>query len=175
MSAFLLDVNVLIALLRQDHVAHKSVKRWFQHTGSKHWATCALTQASFVRIVSNPKFAEHSLDISEALEMLSTVTKLSGHRFWTMDVDFLETVQPFAERLFGHQQVSDAYLLGLSAKKKGRLATLDRAIKALAGSEFRDYVVVFAAALEPALVGKNARSRAGLRRYRQNHPTRRRL
>ena len=142
MSAFLLDVNVLIALLRQDHVAHKSVKRWFQHTGSKHWATCALTQASFVRIVSNPKFAEHSLDISEALELLSTVTKLSGHRFWTMDVDFLEAVQPFAERLFGHQQVSDAYLLGLSAKKKGRLATLDRAIKALAGSEFRDYVVV---------------------------------
>jgi toxin-antitoxin system PIN domain toxin len=142
MSPFLLDVNVLIALVREDHVAHKSVKRWFKHTGGNHWATCAMTQASFVRIVSNPRFAEPSLDISEGLEMLRTVTKLPGHRFWTMDVDFVEAVEPFAERLFGHQQVSDAYLLGLSARKKGRLATLDRAIKALAGSEFRDHVVV---------------------------------
>ena len=142
MSPFLLDVNVLIALVREDHVAHRTVRRWFQQTGAKHWVTCPLTEASFVRIISNPKFSQPSLDIIEAREMLRIVTNLPGHRFWAMDVDFLDAVDPFTERLFGHQQVSDAYLLGLAVKKKGRLVTLDRAIKALAGSEFRDHAVV---------------------------------
>ena len=142
MSPFLLDVNALIALLHRDHVSHKIVKHWFQQTGGRDWVTCPMTEASFVRIVSNPKFSEPSLDIIEALEMLRIVTKLPGHRFWAMDVDFLDAVEPFTERLFGHQRVSDAYLLGLAVKKKGRLVTLDRAIKALAGSDFRGYVLL---------------------------------
>jgi uncharacterized protein len=141
-SPFLLDVNVLIALLRQDHVSHKIVKQWFQRNHARGWATCLLTEASFVRIVSNPKFSDPSLDISEALEMLHIVSKLPGHRFWTMDDSFLDAVQPFTERLFGHQQVTDAYLLGMAMKKNGKLVTLDRGINALAGSEFRDHVLL---------------------------------
>jgi len=39
------------------------------------------------------------------------------------------------EKLFGHQQVTDAYLLGLAIRKKGKLATLDRGILTLAGAE----------------------------------------
>lgn len=142
MSPFLLDVNVLIALVCEGHVAHTTVKRWFQQAGAKNWATCPLTEASFVRIVSNPKFSQPSVDVSEALEMLNIVSKLPGHRFWPIDIGFLDAVAPLTERLFGHQQVSDAYLLGMAVKKKGRLVTLDQAIQALAGSEFGDYVVV---------------------------------
>jgi toxin-antitoxin system PIN domain toxin len=142
LSAYLLDVNTLIALVLEDHVAHKAVKRWFQQTGFRSWVTCPWTEASFVRIVSNPRFSEPALDISEALEMLEIVTRLPGHRFWPMDISFTDAVAPFIEKLFGHQQVSDAYLLGLTLKKKGRLVTLDRAIQALAGTEFRGQVVV---------------------------------
>lgn len=142
MSPFLFDVNVLIALVREDHVSHAKVKRWFQQSGSKHWVTCPLTEAGFVRVVSNPKFATHCVDISEALEMLSIVTRLPGHDFWTMDLGFVDAVSPFAERLFGHQQVADAYLLGMAIKRKGGLVTLDRALKALAGTEFRDHLLV---------------------------------
>ena len=90
----------------------------------------------------------------EALAMLDRVTQLPGHSFWPMEVAFLDAVAPFAERLFGHQQVSDAYrsreqldrpqvtFLGMAIRKKGRLVTLDRAIETLAGSEFRNAVVV---------------------------------
>lgn len=141
MSPFLLDVNVLIALVREDHVSHHTVRRWFQRT-AKHWVTCPLTEASFVRIVCNPKFSHPAADINEALAMLNLLGKLPGHRFWPMDVAFLDAVAPFTERLFGHQQVSDAYLLGMAVKKKGRLVTLDQAIRGLAGNEFRDHVVV---------------------------------
>jgi toxin-antitoxin system PIN domain toxin len=141
-SPFLLDVNVLIALLRQDHVSHRIVKQWFQRTGARDFVTCPLTEASFVRIVSNPKFSHPSLDISEAMEMLRIVTKLPGHCFWAMDAGFLDAVGPFTERLFGHQQVTDAHLLGMAVKKKGKLVTLDRAIKALAGAEFSNHVLL---------------------------------
>ena len=142
MSAYLLDVNALIALVLEDHVAHKTVKRWFQQAGSRSWVTCPWTEASFVRIVSNPRFSQPALDISEAMEMLDIVTHLPGHRFWPMDIGFTEAVTAFSERLFGHQQVSDAYLLGLAVKKKGTLVTLDGGMRTLAGSEFQTHVVV---------------------------------
>jgi len=38
--------------------------------------------------------------------------------------------------------VTDAYLLGLAIRNKGRLVTLDRGIAALAGSEFAHHVTV---------------------------------
>jgi hypothetical protein len=74
--------------------------------------------------------------------MLDLITRLRGHHFWTMDVGFLDAVAPFSEKLFGHQQISDAYLLGMAVKRKGRLATLDRAVKALAGSELESHVEI---------------------------------
>ena len=142
MTPCLLDVNVLVALVREDHISHAMVRRWFQRTGGRGWATCALTQAGFVRVVSNPKFAEPALAVAEALEMLGILTKSPDHQFWPMNVEFQDAVEAFAERLFGHQQITDAYLLGMAIAKKGRLVTLDGAIKALAGSEFARHVEI---------------------------------
>lgn len=142
MNGFLLDVNVLIALVREDHVAHKHTKRWFQRSGARSWATCSLTQGGFVRIISNPKFLEHAPHISEAVDMLRVLTKLPGHHFWTMDVNFIEATEPVEERLFGHQQVTDAYLFGLAIKKNGKLATFDRGLKMLAGGALNRYLEI---------------------------------
>lgn len=136
MNGLLLDVNVLIALVREDHSAHKIVKRWFQHLSGRHWATCALTEAGFVRIIVNPRFLEHPPEVSEAIDMIQALTKLPGHEFWPMDVGFREAVEDLQGSLFGHQQVTDAYLLGLAVRKKGKLATLDRSVKSLAGPPF---------------------------------------
>jgi uncharacterized protein len=141
-SAYLLDVNVMIALALEDHIAHKAVKRWFQRIGGKSWSTCALTEAGFVRIISNPGFLKHPPDLSEALDMLKALTSLPGHHFWTLDLNFADAVQALEPRLFGHQQVTDAYLLGLAVRKKGKLATLDLGIKTLAGDESASYLEI---------------------------------
>jgi len=53
------------------------------------------------------------------------------HRFWEDDLTFAEAVAPFADLLAGHQQVTDAYLLGLAIRRKGILATFDANIAAL--------------------------------------------
>ena len=48
----------------------------------------------------------------------------------------MDLTVPFASRIFGHQQVSDAYLLGLAIKENGILVTFDRGLKYLAGPDF---------------------------------------
>jgi uncharacterized protein len=141
-SASLLDVNILIASVDEGHVAYKKVHAWLRESAGRHWASCPLTQAGFVRIISNRGFHERALSVSESVELLAAITRLPGHRFWPMDITFSEAVQPFGERLFGHRQVTDAYLLGLTIKNKGRLVTLDRGIEALAGESYRQYVTV---------------------------------
>jgi uncharacterized protein len=138
----LLDVSVLIALADEKHVAYRKVHKWFLGLDGRLWATCALTVAGFVRITSNPRFFQPRLDVWEAIELLARLTALPGHRFWAMDITLAEAVQPFQDRLVGHRQVTDGYLLGLAIKNKGHLATLDRAIEALAGPAFEQHLIV---------------------------------
>jgi uncharacterized protein len=37
---FLLDVNVLIALIDPNHVGHDTAHEWFREMGAVSWATC---------------------------------------------------------------------------------------------------------------------------------------
>lgn len=140
MTAFLLDVNVLIALLWPAHVSHARAQSWFAHRQREGWATCSVTQAAFVRIICNPAFSPDALTPKEAVKLLAANVKHSSHQFWTDEIGFLEATQPFVSRLEGHQQVTDAYLLGLALHKKGKLATLDRAVLSLlpAGEKYRN-------------------------------------
>jgi predicted nucleic acid-binding protein len=49
---FLLDVNVLVALAFPDHQLSTRVHAWFRRESGREWATCALTQAGFLRVAS---------------------------------------------------------------------------------------------------------------------------
>ncbi|HKM47290.1 MAG TPA: TA system VapC family ribonuclease toxin [Terriglobales bacterium] len=131
MSCFLLDVNVLIALLWPPHEAHARAQRWFGHNAHQGWATCAMTQADFVRIVSNPAFSRRAVSPGDALAVLSGSLQHPAHHFWTEDIEVTEALAHFGGRVLGHQQVTDAYLLGLATHKKGRLATLDTSLASL--------------------------------------------
>ena len=52
----LLDVNVLIALLDENHTHHATVSDWFADHIEHGWASCPLTQHGYVRIVSQPRY-----------------------------------------------------------------------------------------------------------------------
>jgi len=126
-SVFLLDVNVLVAMAWPTHIAHEQVGRWLRRARIE-WATCPFTQAGFVRILSNPSFSADALTPTDAAVVLSKSLTSPAHRFWAIDIGLSEANQPFREQIVGHQQVTDAYLLGLTIHKKGKLATLDRGI-----------------------------------------------
>jgi len=134
MKVRLLDTNVLIALLWPGHARHARVLEWFARRRSEGWATCPLTEAGFVRIVSNPAFSRDAVTPREATSVLVANTAARDHCFWADEVPFVEAAAFAGDRLVGHQQVTDAYLVGLALRRGGVLATLDERIGALAAS-----------------------------------------
>ena len=145
MKGFLLDTNLLIALLWPSHERHSLAARWFARHRSQGWATCPFTESGFVRIVSNPAFSRDAVQPREAVQVLVANTTAKDHVFWPDDQPFAEAVAFAGVKLVGHQQVTDAYLLGLAVHRGGILATLDRQISALTeprGSERKSLEVV---------------------------------
>lgn len=131
MNGYLLDTNLLIALLWPSHERHDVALKWFTRHRAKGWATCPFTQAGFVRIVSNPAFSRDAVQPREAIQVLSANTAAKDHAFWLDELPVAEAVAFTGVRLLGHQQVTDAYLLGLAIRRGGVLATLDQRIAAL--------------------------------------------
>jgi hypothetical protein len=130
-SGYLLDTNLLIALLWPSHVQHDQAVHWFVRRRSRKWATCPLTEAGFVRIVSNPAFSRDAVTPREAAGLLAANTAAADHVFWNVDMAVNEAVAVAGPRLVGHQQVTDAYLLALAVRRGGVLATLDQGVVAL--------------------------------------------
>jgi len=141
-AGFLLDVNVLIAVAWPTHSAHDRVQEWLARHAREGWATCPLTQAGFVRILSNPAFSPNALTPAHALALLKANLGHPAHTFWPDELSFLQALEQFHPRLAGHQQVTDAYLLGLAIYKKGKLATMDQGVSELLPqkSRQRDFV-----------------------------------
>ena len=131
MKGYLLDTNVLIALLWPSHARHEIAVHWFARHRTKGWATCPLTEAGFVRIVSNTAFSRDAVTPREAAGLLAANTEARDHRFWQDDLPFVQSVTFAGLRLVGHQQVTDAYLLGLALRQGGVLATLHERIATL--------------------------------------------
>jgi toxin-antitoxin system PIN domain toxin len=131
MKRCLLDTNLLIALFWPSHVSHDPAVKWFTKNRVRGWATCPMTQAGFVRIVSNPAFSRDAVQPREAIQVLSANIAARDHEFWPVELPLAGAVAFAGVRLLGHQQITDAYLLGLAIKKGSVLATLDKRIAAL--------------------------------------------
>lgn len=144
MSVALLDVNVLVALLWASHEQHPAALAWFQTHHGAGWATCPLTQAGFVRLSSNPRVFQEAPPLARAVEVLALNLRHPDHRFWQDELPFAQAVAPFARCLTGHQQSTDAYLLGLAMRKRGVLVTFDRGIPALlpSGARAGEHLVI---------------------------------
>ena len=119
---FLLDANVLIALVDSDHVHHQVAGDWFTGTDQR-FATCPITQGSLVRHLVR---AGHSSgDIADAVGRIQVLPR---HEFWPDDLPFSLDV---IVGLTGHRQVSDAYLCNLARNRGAQVATFDRGLAAV--------------------------------------------
>ena len=125
---FLLDVNVLIALIDPAHVQHDRAHDWFAAEGHQAWATCPLTENGVLRIVGHPRYPNSPGSPAVVAELLTSFRKLPGHAFWPDDVSLLDTEYVKATHLLDAAHVSDSYLLALAQAHKAQLATFDRSI-----------------------------------------------
>ena len=139
-AGYLLDVNTLFALTEEEHEHHKLVTKWFESCSPRRWGVCPFTEAGFLRVATNPKVGGHAMD--EAVRTLANILAFPGFRFWPIPESWTVLTDPFSSRLFGHQQIADAYMLGLALRENGVLVTLDKALKYLAGVEHSQHVLV---------------------------------
>ena len=123
---FLLDVNVLIALIDPTHVAHEAAHRWFSDTGSSDWATCPITENGVLRIVSHARYPNSAGSPAAVAPVLARLKTLHGHRFWNDDLSLVGSEIVDIDQITTPAQVTDSYLLALAVARRGRLATFDR-------------------------------------------------
>lgn len=137
---YLLDVNTVFALMEEEHVHHGPAMRWFESTRPQKWGLCSLTENGFLRLACNPKVGAHTVE--EAIAVLDELTAYPGFCFWPIADRWITLTMPFAGRVFGHQQITDACLLGLAVKEKAVLVTFDKAVGFMAGTEFSEHVLL---------------------------------
>lgn len=123
----LLDVNVLIALLDAGHVHHGSATAWLQREISNGWASCPLTQAGCIRVMSQPAYPGQ-LQAAEVAGRLAHAAAGPEHAFWPDDLNLLAPRALDWAHVLGHRQVTDCHLLALAVRHGGRLVTFDRRI-----------------------------------------------
>ena len=129
MTTYLLDVNVLIALLDPVHVNHDAAHRWFAELGDYRWATCPITENAVIRIFSNPSYPSVDWLPNEVMDHLDGfLTDALNHVFWKDDVSLQDDSLFKRQMIRGHKQLTDIYLLGLTVKHDGKLTTFDRSI-----------------------------------------------
>jgi hypothetical protein len=122
-TVYLLDANVLIALLTPDHTFYERTRSWFGD--GLPFATCPITQSALLRF--HMRWSE-SPSIVGAKAILRGVCAHPLHRFWPDDVECLQIPE---RGVRGHRQVTDAYLAALAAAHNGVLATMDESLAAL--------------------------------------------
>jgi toxin-antitoxin system PIN domain toxin len=123
---FLLDVNVLIALMDSAHIRHDQAHEWFASEGSEAWATCPLTENGVLRIVGHARYPNSPGTPAAVAELMTGLLALSGHEFWPDDLTLFEGRHVDTARLLDSAQVTDSYLLALASLHGGMLATFDR-------------------------------------------------
>jgi toxin-antitoxin system PIN domain toxin len=141
-ARYLLDVNVLLALLSENHIHHQRVTTWFNTPGRK-WAICSFTEAGFLRNATAPRPGQ--ITLSEATAILARLAQVPGYHYLPIAADWQTLCRPFFPRLYGTKQVTDAYLLGLAVRDGWILVTMDKAILHLAGKEWSKQVLLLEA------------------------------
>lgn len=143
MMRVLFDVNVLIAIVDEQHVHHRAAHEWWAANRSAGWATCPLTENGLARIMSQSGY-KNPVTTTFAIDLLAEQMGETDHAFWPDDISICDGTRFDPSCILGPGQITDVYLLALAVKNGGRLATLDRSVpqRAVRGAEPRHLAVI---------------------------------
>ena len=137
----LLDLNVLIALTDTEHMHYSKAQRWFNSSGNEELGHLSADRGRVRPHHDESRIAARSCTLQQAAPFLRS-HQAARLQYWPIAGSWAALTAPFADRIFGHQQVTDAYLLGLAIKESGVLVTFDRGLKYMAGPQFSDNLLV---------------------------------
>lgn len=115
---YLLDANVLIAVAIRRHVHHDRAVDWLAQAGDV--AICPIVEGALVRFLL--RTGEGGSTAREVVRRLRSVPSCA---FWPNDISYADLD---LERITGHRQVTDAYLVGLALHRSAVLATFDEGL-----------------------------------------------
>lgn len=131
-SGFLLDVNLVLALLDPQHVFHDAAHAWAERTGDAPWYTCPLVQHGVLRVASQSRYP-NSLGTVEAVRgVLAQFVASPRHRFLVDDVSLLDANRVADATRLTPAHLTDLHLLALAVHHGVQLATFDRRVPAAA-------------------------------------------
>ena len=117
----LLDVNLLMALLWENHEQHERARRWL--AAVVEFASCPVCQLGFVRISAHPMLG-FGMSPDQAFGILRRFLADPRHLFIPDDLS-CEDRGLLTERIPGSNDVTDHYLAGLARHHGFTLATFD--------------------------------------------------
>jgi toxin-antitoxin system PIN domain toxin len=118
---FLLDVNVLMALLWENHEHHQVARTWFG--GVTDFATCPVAQLGFARVSSHPALG-YSMSPDQAFSILRSFLADSRHRFVSDDLSSEDRALR-TDLMEGANQITDHYLVAIARHHHLTVATFD--------------------------------------------------
>ena len=118
---FLLDVNLLMALLWENHEHHPTARRWLR--GLTGFATCPVAQLGFARVSSHPLLG-YGMSPDQAFSILRRLLADPRHRFVPDDLSCEDRVVR-TDLMGGASQITDHYLVALARQHHLSLATFD--------------------------------------------------
>jgi uncharacterized protein len=139
----LFDVNALLAMVDTQHTFHPTIRGWWTANSKDGWATCAITQNGFARIMSQPHYS-NPVPTMDAIQLLAMGLGEADHTFWPDNISITDDQVFDRNHILGPNQITDVYLLGLVVKHGGRLVTFDRSlpVSAVRAAEGRHVVVL---------------------------------
>jgi hypothetical protein len=124
---YLLDVSALLAFGLREHLFHERVATWvrtFEIQEEVKFATCAITELGFLRILTQA--SSYSFTIAQGKLLLSQLKLTKGLRFsFLADNQGVEDLPLWVK---GPKQITDGHLLGLARAHGAEMATLDERI-----------------------------------------------
>lgn len=124
----LLDINVWIALFDDAHVLSGRANDFLETPGLKI-ATCPLVENGVIRVMNLPGYGRRgAVGLKAVRDQLAFACSQLDHAFWPDDVSLRDDRVASFDRLHGHNQITDAYLLGLAVAHGGVLTTFDQGI-----------------------------------------------
>ena len=141
---YLLDINVWIALFDDAHTHSMRANAFIGKRGIKI-ATCPLVENGVIRVLNLPNYAlRGAVGIDQVRQQLKHATTELDHEFWPDDVSMLDDKRIDFSKIFGHNQISDVYLLALAVAHRGALVTFDQhiALAAVKGATDKHLVVL---------------------------------
>ena len=124
----LLDVNVWIALFDDAHVASPRANEFIEMVGVRV-ATCPLVENGVIRVLNLPSYGRRgALGLQAVRAQLMSACSTLDHEFWADDVSLRDDTVVDFNRVHGHNQITDLYLLALAVRQRGTLVTFDQNI-----------------------------------------------